>query len=402
MTAHHPSRESSERVVDLEATRRRNGGQGDDLVAMLTAGDPLADAVIAELDIVGPRARQALDAGLRHGLARLDERPPEAVAALLNQVESPPPGVDPLLPHRGDVVSLSVPPMWFGLCSITSALTHIHSSPAVARLLLRTGRPADMATHRLVETGVWARQIIRPGGLLRGEPGHVATVQVRLGHARMRARSLQDWDTGVRGLPVGQLDMARTWLGFTVVAFQALAAVGIDTTPDEERSLYRYWAHVAHLLGLDERLWKDVTDHARARRLQSRLDTMTPAPDENVTELTATMVDAQARAMASAPGAVLSEEQLRALIHSVLRRAFGENTADRLGIPLPTATGLMPLIGKLNREARYWQTFSPASAGEARRRALTGPGPELIGAVLPSTTANRWPARADASGVPAA
>ncbi|MGW0709424.1 oxygenase MpaB family protein [Streptomyces sp. NPDC002643] len=402
MTAHHPYRESSERVVDLEAARRRNGGQADDLVTMLTAGDPLADAVIAELDTVGPRARQALDAGLRHGLASLDERPPEAVAALLNQLEIPPPGIDPLLPHRGDVVTLSVPPMWFGLCSITSALTHIHASPAVARRLPRTDRPADRATRLLVETGVWARQTIRPGGLLRGGPGYVATAQLRLRHARMRARSLTDWDTGVPGLPVGQLDMARTWLGFTVVAFQALAAVGIDTTPDEERSLYGYWAHVAHLLGLDERLWKDVTDHARARRLRNQLDTMTPAPDENSTALTATMIDAQAGAMAAAPGAVLTEEQLRALIHSVLRRAFGDDKASRLGIPLPSATDLMPLIGRLNREARYWQNFSPASAGEARRRALTGPAPELIAAVLPGPTANQRPARADTAGVPAA
>ncbi|MPY64625.1 oxygenase MpaB family protein [Streptomyces spongiae] len=403
MTAHHPPRETPERVVGLEATtRRRNSAQADAVVTLLTAGDPLADAVIAELDILGPRARQALDAGLRHGLAGLGERPPEAVAALLKQVETPPPRIDPLLPHRGDAVSLSVPPMWFGLCSITSALTYVHASPAVARRLPRTDRPADMATRGLAETAAWARQTIRPGGLLRGGPGQMATVQIRLRHARMRARSLQEWDTGVSGLPVGQLDMARTWLGFTLVAFQALAAVGIDTTPDEERRLYQYWSYVAHLLGLDERLWKGVTDHAGARRLRNLLDTMTPAPDENSTALTATMVDAQARAMAAAPGAVLSEDQLRALIHSVLRRTFGENTADRLGIPLAATTDLLPLIGKLNREARYWQTFSPASAGEARRRALAGPGPELISAVLPSPTANRRPAWADHSGVPAA
>lgn len=384
MTAHHQSRDTRQRVVDPQTGSSHDGGRVNDLVTMLTAGDPIADAAVAELDTLGPRARQALDTALLHGLASAGERPPEAVAALLKHVETPPSAINPLLPHRGDVVSLSVPPLWFGLCSLTSALTHIYASPALARQLPRTGRPANIAMSRLAETGAWARQTIRPGGLLHGGPGYVATVRLRLRHARLRARSLRDWDAGAPGLPVGQLDMARTWLGFTSVAFGALASVGIDTTPDEERCLYQYWSYVAHLLGLDERLWRNVTDHAGARRLQHLIDAVSPAPDEHSKVHTTTMIEAQARAMAAAPGTVLSEEQVRTLIHSVLRQTFGEDGADRRGIPLPTAIDLMPLVGKLNRDARYWQTYSPASAGEARRRALSGPGPIglLLGNVL--------------------
>lgn len=237
---------------------------------------------------------------------------------------------------------------------------------------------------------MWARQTIRPGGLLRGRPGYVATVELRLAHARVRATSLRDWDRGDRGLPVGGLDMARTWLGFTLNAFRALTTVGVDITPEEERCLYQYWSYVAHLLGIDESLHKDVVDHVSARRLQDLLDATTDAPDENSTALTAAMVDAQARAMVSAPGAVLSEEQLHRLIDNVLRRAFGEEWADRLGIPdLPAATDLLPLISQLNRQAHYWQTYSPASAHEARRLALEGPAPELKTAVLPCDTSCR-------------
>ncbi|WP_328437529.1 DUF2236 domain-containing protein [Streptomyces sp. NBC_00444] len=374
----------------------------DHVVTLLTAGDPLADAVVAELDHYGPRAQRALDAGLRRGLPRLGQQPPAAVAALLKQLEATPSWMDPLMLQRGDVVSLSVPPMWFGLCSITSALAHSYASPATARLLAQAGSPADMAAHRLAETGVWARQTIRPGGLLRGRPGYLATVEVRLAHARMRATSLTDWDSGARGLLVGQLDMARTWLGFTLIASQALEAVGIDITPEEERSLYRYWSYVAHLLGLDESLHQDVVDHAGARRLRDLLDATTPAPDENSTALTAAMIDAQAHAMAGAPGAVLSEEQLRHLIDSVLRRAFGEEWTDRLGIPgVPAATDLMPLISQLNRQAQYWQTYSPASSQEARR-ALKGPAPELKSAVLPCDASCRRNAGAARPGAWAA
>ncbi|TPQ21086.1 oxygenase MpaB family protein [Streptomyces sporangiiformans] len=395
MTAHHSPRKAPKRVADLEAARDRHSTKADHMVTLLTAGDPLADAVVAELDLYGTQARRALDAGVRHGLASLDEQPPSAVAALLKQLEATPSRVDPLMLHRGDVVSLSVPPMWFGICSITSALAHTYASPATARLLARTGTPTATATRRLVETGVWARQTIRPGGLLRGGPGYTATVEVRLHHARMRAEALKDWDMGVQGLPIGQLDMARIWLGFTLTAFQALAAVGIDISREEERYLYQYWSYVAHLLGLDESLPNDVANHAGARRLRELLEPTTAAPDDNSTALTAAMVDAQAHAMAGAPGAVLSEEQLRYLIHSVLRQAFGDEMSDRLGIPVPAAADPMPLISQLNRQARYWQTYSPASAQEARRRALEGSGPELKAAVHPCGTSCRQHTGAD-------
>ncbi|MFF7946130.1 oxygenase MpaB family protein [Streptomyces griseorubiginosus] len=405
MTAHHTPHTTSERVGDLEPVGRRPSIKAERIAALLTAGDPLADAVIAELDLHGAPARRALDAGLRKGPAALGEQPPEAVAALLKQVETPPSWVDPLMLHRGDVVSLSVPPLWFGLCAVTTALAHTYASPAAARLLLRTGRPTKTALRELADAGVWARQTIRPGGLLRGAPGHVATVEARLRQARLRATALMDWDMGVPGLPIGQLDMARTWLGFTLLAHQALAAVGIDVTGEEERRLYQYWAYVAHLLGLDESLYRDVTDHAGARRLHHLLDAVTPSPDDTSRTATAAVIGAQAHATAQVPGAVLSEEQVRDLLHRILRRSLGNPAADRLRIPdVPAVTDLMPLISTLNRETRRWQTFSPASAQEARRQAAEEPepAPEPIAAVLPLGVAFQHRSEVRRSGSPAA
>ncbi|MFJ8142790.1 oxygenase MpaB family protein [Streptomyces sp. NPDC096013] len=376
MTTNHTPYIASEQVTDLEAVDRRHSMKAHRMAWLLTAGDPLADAAIAELDLYGTRARQALDVGLRKGLAGLGGRPPEAIAALLKQVEATPSQVDPLMLHRGDVVSLSVPPLWYRLCAITSALTYTCASPATARLMVRT-RPTPTVSHWLVETGLWARQIIQPGGLLHGGPGYVAIVEARLHQARMRAAALADWDTGVPGLPIGQLDTARTWLGLTLIAYQALAAVGIDITGEEERRLYQYWAHVAHLLGLDETLYRDIADHADARRLQHLLDAMPPTPDGNSRTAIAAMVDAQAHATAHAPGAVLSQHQLQDVIRSVLRRSLGNTAADRLGIAdVPAPADLTPLISTLNRQARYWQTFSPASAQAARRQAADEPRPE--------------------------
>ncbi|MEU9168729.1 oxygenase MpaB family protein [Streptomyces sp. NPDC048420] len=401
MTANQAPRKAPERVIDLEAARQRHTSQTEHLVVLLTAGDPLADAAVAELDLHGTPARQALDMGLKEGLASLGEHSPTAITALLKDLEATPSWVAPLTLHRGDVVSQSVPPIWSGLCSITSALAHTYASPTVARLLAGSGTPTDTASRSLVESAVWARQVVRPGGLLRGGQGYVATAELRLRHARMRARSLADWDTGAPGLPIGH-DMVRTWLGFTLIAYRALTAVGIEISPDEERHLYRYWSYVAHLLGLDERLHQNVADHTGARRLQDLLDSVTPSPDENSRTLTTAMVEGQAHAMAGAPGMALSEEQLSALMHTVLRQTFGEPASDRMGLPAPATPDLMPLIGTLNRQARHWQTFSPASAREAHRRALGEPGPDVVPRVPRRGTRRRRSSGAGLSNFPAA
>lgn len=378
MTANQAPRKAPEQVIDLAAARQRHTAQTDHLVTLLTTGDPVADAVVAELDLYGTHARQALDTGLRQGLASLDEQPPTAVSALLKELESTPSWVDPLTLHRGNAVSQSVPPLWSRLCSITSALAHTYASPAMARLLARGDGSTNTASRHLVGTAVWARQVVRPGGLLRGGQGYVATAGLRLRQPRMRAMSLTDWDMGAHGLPIGQLDMARAWLGFTLIAHRALATVGIEISPEEERDLYQYWSYTAHLLGLDERLHMDISDHTGARRLQDLLDSMRPPPDENSRSLTTAMVEGQAHAMAGAPGMDLSEEQFGALIHTVLRQTFGEQASDRMGLPVPATPNLMPLISTLNRQARHWQTFSPASAREARHRALDEPGPDAV------------------------
>ncbi|MCA2226933.1 oxygenase MpaB family protein [Nonomuraea aurantiaca] len=366
-----------ERVVNLDEARHRHGAMADHAAQLVMAGDPLADAVIAELDQLGKEGRRILNRGLAEGLAGLGEEPPRAIEALLRQLETVPSWVDPALLDRGEVALLSVPQPWFEICAISSALVHTYVSPAIARLLAQTGQLTKMASRRLVETGMWGRQSTLPGGLHRGAPGYISTAQVRLLHARVRATALQrGWDTAVWGLPIGQTDMARTWLDFTLTPFTALAAVGIELSAEEQKSLYQYWAYVAYLLGIDERFYQGVTDHAGARRLQNLLDMTNAEPDDNSRALTAAMVSATASAMACAPNPLMAEDRLRDLLHGLLRRAFGTELSDHLGIPESDSTPLLPLVALLNSQARRWQTFTAGSAETARRENAQSPGPD--------------------------
>jgi len=354
------------RVINLDQARVRHGDKTDHMVRMLAVGDPLADAVIVEMDALGKEGRRILNAGLADGLESLTEHPP-AITALLEQLETMPAWVDPDMPERGEVAALSVSPFWYRLSAISSALVHTYASPAIARLLTQTGRLTTMAPRRLAETGMWAGEATMPGGLLRGAPGYQATAQVRLLHARMRSSAIKHgWDTAEWGVPISQVDVARTWLDFTLTPFQALAALGIELTQAEQNCLYQYWHYIAYLLGLeDDSFYRAVTDHDSAQELRHLLDLTIAPPDENSRALTAAMVGAQGNLLASAPQPLMPSAEFSDLIHGILRRSFGDDRADQLGIPVSSAAPFLVMIALANSEARRWQTFTPQSAALA-------------------------------------
>jgi hypothetical protein len=361
----HQGSEIPGRVINLDQARVRHGDKADHMVRMLAVGDPLADAVIVEMDALGKEGRRILNAGLADGLQSLTERPP-AITALLQQLETMPAWVDPDRLGRGEVAALSVSPFWYVLSAIPSALVHTYASPAIARLLIQTGRLTTMAPRRLAETGMWAGQATMPGGLLRGAPGYQATVQVRLLHARMRCSALKHgWDQAEWGVPISQVDVARTWLDFTLTPSQALAALGIELTQAEQNSLYQYWHYIAYLLGVEDSFYRDVTDHDSARELRHLFDLTIGPPDENSRALTAAMVGAQADLLASVPQPLMPRAEFCDLIHGMLRRSFGDDRADQLGIPVSSAAPFLVMIALANSEARRWQTFTPQSAARA-------------------------------------
>jgi hypothetical protein len=365
-----------ERVVDPAAARVRHGDRVDLLLRMLRVGDPLADAVIVEFDELGRSARAALQRGLTEGRASVPDAPP-AVDALLAEAESVPGWVSPELLDEGDRISLAVPPHWSRLANAGGSLTHTYSSPAMARLLVGTGRLTSTAPRRLAETGLWNASVVLPGGLRRGAPGYVQTVQVRLLHARVRASATaHGWDADRWGVPINQADVARTWLDFTVVPFTLLQGIGYRLTEKEQSRLYRYWWYVGHLLGLDEQFFLGVDDHEKAGELLDLLDSTSAAPDDNSRALVGALFDAATTTLAAVPQSPMDEQGWRDLLHALARQYHGEGTAAALGIPASPVTSMLPLFAAGEAKARLYQLQVPGAlrqaeeAGIAARRGL--------------------------------
>lgn len=364
MTTSNSVSSAPERAVNLAAARTRHGDRVDLLLRMLQTGDPLADAVIVEFDELGRPARAALQRGLVEGRASVPDAPP-AVDALLAHTETVPGWVSPDLLDEGDRTALAVPPHWRGLAFAGGSLAHTYRSPAIARLLVGTGRLTSTAPRRLAETGLWNASVVLPGGLRQGAPGYVQTVQVRLLHARVRASAMSHgWDADRWGIPINQADIARTWLDFTVVPFRFLEGVGYRLTDQEQSRLYRYWWYVGHLLGLDEELFLGIEDHEQAGELLDLVDSTSAAPDENSRALVGALFDAATANLASVPQSPMDAAGWRDLLNALAGRYHGE-AAPGLGIPESPVTSVLPLLAAAEAKARRYQLQVPGAVQEA-------------------------------------
>ncbi|MER5674266.1 oxygenase MpaB family protein [Pseudonocardia alni] len=347
----------------------------------LTTGDPLADAVVAEMHEIGmSTARPLLVRGIEDGLDALHD-PPPALAALLKDTETLPGYVD-------DELLDALPRPWFSsptpvhiLSLSAGALVRVYESPSIAKVLSTTGRLVDRADKRLTETGTWLTHAMLPGNLRRGRPGYVATLNVRMLHAHMRKLALdRGYDSAADGVPINQVDLGRTWMDFTVTSFVAEEQFGFDLTGRELHGLYRYRWYVGHLLGIDARLVEGITGHAAARRVDDLLQTVTGPVSEDSARLAAATLDsvsALLRGLFQIPPR-LSRPALDALT----RRIHGPGMSQDLQIrPAPVAdvlltpavTGFRQARAARRRSPRRWgSTIDSTIAAERRRAAEPG------------------------------
>jgi hypothetical protein len=339
----------------------------------LVTGDPLADAVVDEIRSGRPGVHVALDAGVRHGLASLSDAPP-AVAALLASTETRPASVDDELVDHGSAPFFSVPNPVHMVSLSAGALVRVYESPSIATVLATTGRLLDGAQRRLEETGKWLMAQMLPGALRPGQPGYIATLQVRMLHAHMRCLArTRGYDEAAFGAPINQVDLARTWMDFTVTSYGFEEMIGYGYTASELTTLYRYWQFAANLLGIDHRLVEGISDNEQARRVADLFQAVTgPAIEESGTLATATInaVSLMVHDVINVPS-WMATPALRALV----RRYHGDTASDELRVPrAPAADALLgPAIhvlrtrrARLRQEPAAWRAAQEKNIATAR------------------------------------
>jgi len=371
------------RVADAPAVPRP--APDPEVAAALRVGDPLGEAAAAAL-AGDPALRAQVDLGLRSGLAAVAD-PHPAIAALLGELEAACAAVDDDLLARGSRPYFTIPFPAHIYDLGAGALIRSYAPPEPAAVLVGTGELVDRAYQRLLDTAHWINLCMLPGGLRRGAPGYVATAEVRLLHARIR-NGLARARPRAEVLPLHQVDLARTWLDFTLVTVQAAATIGMDLTHEEQRTLYRFWQHLGRLLGIgdgaDPGLLRGVLDGDSATRLERRVAAVTGPPSDDSRRLTAVGLGAIAQALHD-----LGYVPLWAagqLVHTVSRRMQGEELADALGVRRhPAALAVAPVAVAVMRAHRrllrrvppLWSAVVEVNVGVARwharkRRDATG------------------------------
>jgi hypothetical protein len=225
----------------------------DEAVAGLNVGDTLMDPV-ADWLMQSPKAHRGMfQQALTQGVESLSDCPPE-LQALFAEVDRVPAWVDRQLMDEGiRFIHAS------GLTALQVmrdlALMGGYLLSGFNQALVMTGALTNGTSQRVAETGKWWMDCTERGGLERFGAGTQSTLHVRLVHAivRRQLNQREDWDHAQWGLPLNQIDMAATYLGFSVVMLGGLRKLGIQATPQEARGVMQLWSYACWLMGVDEK-----------------------------------------------------------------------------------------------------------------------------------------------------
>jgi hypothetical protein len=332
------------------------------LVELRRLADPAVDDVLA---LVRPGSPEA------HALGTLASggEPTGAgpVAALYQTLGTTPDWADPERMARGSRAYLSAGSLWVQLILGAGSLVNTYRSPSIAEVLGATGRLTGAADRRVQETGHWLLQAVLPDGMLPGRPGHLATLQVRLLHARIRARLLAGgWDVSRWGVPINQADLGRTLLDFSHTPLVGLERMGWRLRPVEQDASYHLWAVIGHHLGVDPQL--RPRNHAEARELAAWL-AADAAPSPRSQELVEALVAVYVGFLP--PLLHLSSAATDELVRALVARLHGRQTFAQLALPTPArwTRPVLAAVSAVNWAVNHLQLTLPGGRGWAANRA---------------------------------
>jgi hypothetical protein len=292
--------------------------------ALKFQGDPLADAVVA--DLVGTHRVGAVNEVLEHFRANdqpIPEQLPESVRAFLVATDDPPAWVDPERIARAyeffvdDGVHVASV-LTFG------SMVNCYAQPRASRALTLTHGLAQ-PHRRLSETSqfvmnMMGREAFGSGGAF------VPTIQkTRLIHAAVRhfLTASGRWDVAADGVPVCQQDMVGTLLIFSVQVIEGMRRLGISVTETEAADYYYVWRVTGAMLGVPVEALPESLDEARELSTAVVEAAYGPSPEGVV--LTRHLLDVYEKLF---PGKVFD-----GIIAAMVRQVVNPEVADWMEVP---------------------------------------------------------------------
>lgn len=223
-------------------------------VSALTDGDQPMDTLLDWIFAEDTRQRKAQFHGvLQQGVAELTTSP-EPIQQFFRTLETPPAWIDFELMEEAvrfiHGLGLNAGYVLRDLALMGGYLLSGFNQSLVMTGALNKGTTAQ----RIAETGKWWIDCTEPRGLEPFAPGYQSTLHVRMVHGLVRRNLAKrpDWDHSHWGLPINQIDMVATYLGFSVVMILGLRKLGIPVLPRESKAVIHLWSYACWLMGVEE------------------------------------------------------------------------------------------------------------------------------------------------------
>ena len=330
-------------------------------VAHTMIGDPLADAMIAELEPLGQdESARLIELGMHDRAGDALRDAPASVRDFFAHCAEPPAWLDRSsfqpgcrMFHRNTRLILA---------GMVAGVLVEGFSTNIAKSFFLTGRLRDQGVRRLKQNNRHMLEIFMPGGMDTHADGWTHSVRIRLVHAKIRqllGRS-GEWDAEELGTPI-----SAAHLGFAIAAFSArllqhLHRLGASFSEEERRSFMAVWRYSGYLMGIPETiLYRDEEDALEVFRIGGLCE---PPPSAESIALAASLIN-------SAPlFAGLDDRnerrKLAGYIAQLSRALIGVQLADELMFPASSTFGVLWKFRALNRVERMLRKLNSRRAAE--------------------------------------
>ncbi len=326
--------------------RTVDAGRAENYVAHTTVGDPVADAMVADLTAIGSEESSRL---IRAGMHGDDETAlrgaPASVREFFDSCAEPPEWVDysAFLPgcrmfHRNTRLVLA---------GMVGGVLVEGFSTNIARSFFLTGKLRDQGVRRLKQNNRHMLEIFMPGSMERHNDGWTHSVRVRVVHAKIRSliSGSGEWDIDELGTPI-----SAAHVGFAVAAFSArllhhLERLGGKFDEEERRSFMAVWRYSGLLMGIPETiLFHDEADALEIFKVGRICE---PPPSLESAVLASSLIN-------SAPLFAGMDEsrarrKLAGYIAEISRALIGDELAEQLMYPKKKSSATLWRFRTLNR-----------------------------------------------------
>ena len=351
-------------VDGYEHARKRDPELAEQYIRHTTIGDPVADAVVAELARTASPARvHELIATALNNYSDLPEGTSDALRNLIRHAGVLPDWFDRKLAREATRAFLRNSEMVLGALvggAIIEGFSTLISKPFRIRSRIMTN-----GVRRLKQNLLQLLEQYLPGGIEPGGDGWKLSLRIRLVHAQARrlVAASDEWDQATYGLPLSAAHMLLGAAAFSGRLMEHVSRLGGDFSEREREAYVHVWRYTGLLLGIpDEIMFRDFASSIRSFEIGAQCE---PPADEDAIIMANSIVNSAPIVLGfTEPG---ERRAMAKYMYQVSRELIGERLADELRFPRGSLTKKLPLLRLRNFGDRLLRRLAPPLAAYRSR-----------------------------------